>query len=46
MAEITRLMGCSGWLELDFVEREKTPSEIMEIGSRYHSYGLSLSIII
>ncbi|NHX36955.1 IS6 family transposase, partial [Halolamina sp. R1-12] len=25
MAEITRLSGHSDWIELDFVERERTP---------------------
>ena len=43
MAEITRLSGSSDWLELDFVERERTPSELMELGIRYHLSGLSLS---
>ena len=43
MAEITRLSGCSDWLELDFVERERTPSELMKLGIRLHLAGLSLS---
>ena len=43
MAEITRLSGCNDWLELDFVERERTPSQLMKLGIRYHLSGLSLS---
>ena len=46
MAEITRLSGCNDWLELDFVERERTPSELMKLGIRLHLAGLSLSNII
>jgi len=43
MAKITRLSGCSDWIELDFVERERTPTELMELGIRLHLAGLSLS---
>jgi putative transposase len=43
MAEITRLSGRSDWIELDFVERERTPSELMQLGIRLHLSGLSLS---
>jgi len=43
MAEITRLSGCSDCIELDFVERERTPSELMSLGIRLHLAGLSLS---
>ena len=43
MAEITRLSGHSDWIELDFVERERTPSELMKLGIRLHLAGLSLS---
>ena len=43
MAEITRLSGRSDWIELDFVERERTPSELMKVGIRLHLSGLSLS---
>jgi putative transposase len=43
MAEITRLSGCSDWLELDFVKRERTPRELMKLGIRLHLAGLSLS---
>ena len=43
MAEITRLSGCSDWLGLAFVERERTPSELMKLGIRLHLAGLSLS---
>ena len=43
MAEIARLSGRSDWIELDFVERERTPSELMQLGIRLHLAGLSLS---
>jgi putative transposase len=43
MAEIARLSGCSDWINLDFVERERTPRELMELGIRLHLAGLSLS---
>jgi putative transposase len=46
MTEITRLSGCGDWLELDFVEREWTPSELMKLGIRYYVSGLSLSNIV
>jgi putative transposase len=43
MPEIVRLSGASDWIELDFVERERTPSRLMELGIRLHLAGLSLS---
>jgi len=43
MAEITRLSGCSEWIDLDFVERERTPRRLMGLGIRLHLAGLSLS---
>ena len=43
MAKITRLSGRSDWIELEFVERERTPSELMQLGIRLHLAGLSLS---
>ena len=43
MAEITRLSGRSDRTESDFVERERTPSELMKIGIRLYLAGLSLS---
>lgn len=43
MAEITRLSGRSDWIELEFVERERTPRELMKLGIRLHLSGLSLS---
>ena len=29
VAKITRLSGCSEWIDLEFVERERTPSELI-----------------
>ena len=43
MVEITRLSGRSNWIELDFVEREWTPSELMKLGIQLHLAELSLS---
>ena len=43
MAKIARLGGCSDWVDLDFVERERTPRQLMELGIRLHLSGLSLS---
>ncbi|EMA41764.1 transposase [Halobiforma nitratireducens JCM 10879] len=43
MAKIARLSGCSDWIELGFVERERTPRRLMELGIRLHLAGLSLS---
>lgn len=43
MPEIDRLSGCSEWIDLEFVERERTPSELMKLGIRLHLSGLSLS---
>jgi len=43
MAEIARLSGRSDWIELEFVERERTPSELMQLGIRLHLAGLLLS---
>ncbi|WP_226043062.1 IS6 family transposase [Natrinema sp. DC36] len=42
MAEIARLSGSSDWIDLDFVERERTPRRLMELGIRLHLAGLSL----
>jgi len=43
MTKITRLGGYSDWLELGFIEREQTPSELMKFGIRLHLAGSSLS---
>jgi putative transposase len=43
MPELARLTGASGWLGLDFVERERTPRRLMTLGIRLHLAGLSLS---
>jgi putative transposase len=43
MAEIARLVGRSDWIDPEFVERERTPQRLMELGIRLHLSGLSLS---
>jgi hypothetical protein len=43
MSEIDRLNGDSDWIDLEFVERERTPEEIVEMGIQLHLAGLSLS---
>jgi putative transposase len=46
MAKIVRLSGRSEWIDVGFVERERTPRELMELGIRLHLSGSSLSNII
>jgi putative transposase len=43
MPEITRLSGDSDWIDLDFVERQRTPEFAMRLGIQMHVAGLSLS---
>ena len=43
MAEFDRLSGDFGWIDLDFVERERTPRQAIEVGIQLHLAGLSLS---
>jgi len=43
MPEIDRLNGGTDWIDLGFVERERTPQEIIEVGIQLHLAGLSLS---
>jgi putative transposase len=43
MPEISRLSGNRDWIDLDFVERERTPEQAMELGIQSHVAGLSLS---
>ncbi|WP_372479081.1 IS6 family transposase [Halomicrobium sp. HM KBTZ05] len=43
MPEITRLSGSREWIDLDFMERERTPEPAMALGIQSHLAGLSLS---
>jgi len=43
MVEIDRLNGDTGWIDLAFVERERTPRQIIEVGIQLHLAGVSLS---
>jgi putative transposase len=43
MAEIARLTGHREWIDLDFVERQRTPEPAMKLGIQMHLAGLSLS---
>ena len=43
MAEFDRLSRDTEWIYLSFVERERTPREVIEKGIRHHLAGLSLS---
>ena len=43
MPETDRLIEFSDWIDLDFVERERTPEQIIEVGIQLHLAGLSLS---
>lgn len=44
MPEIDRLNSVSGRIELDFVEREQTPRELLKLGIHIHVVKISLSI--
>ena len=41
--EIDRLGGSADWIDLEFVQRERTPERIIEVGIQLHLAGLSLS---
>ncbi|WP_255152638.1 IS6 family transposase [Halorarius halobius] len=43
MPETDRLSWCSDWIDLEFMERERTPEQIVEVGIQLHLAGLSLS---
>ena len=43
MPEIARLSGSTDWIDLDFVERERTPEFAMKLGIQMHLAELSLS---
>ncbi|UHQ95110.1 IS6 family transposase [Haloterrigena alkaliphila] len=43
MPKIHCFSGCNDWIDLSFVERERTPRQLMELGIRLHLAGLSLS---
>jgi transposase-like protein len=43
MPEFDRLNGDSGWIDLEFLEGERTPEEIVKVGIQLHLAGLSLS---
>ena len=43
MTKNNRLSGSSSWIDLEFVERERTPRPAIEVGIRLHLSGLSLS---
>ncbi len=43
MSKISRLSGCRDWIDLGFVERERTPESAMALGIQSHVAGLSLS---
>ena len=43
MPKTARLTECTEWIDLDFMERERTPRSVIEKGIRYHLAGLSLS---
>jgi len=43
MAEMTRLSRNSGWIDWDFVERERTSEPAMKLGIQTHLAGLSLT---
>ncbi|ADB63038.1 Transposase and inactivated derivatives-like protein (plasmid) [Haloterrigena turkmenica DSM 5511] len=42
MPKINRFSGCSDWITLSFVERERTPCQQMALGIRFHLAELSI----
>lgn len=40
MPEIRRPGGSSDWIDLDFVERERTPERAMKLGIQMHMAGI------
>ncbi len=42
MAEFDRLNDGIAWIDLSFVERDRTPLWAIEVGIRYHLAGMSL----
>lgn len=42
MGEITHLSRSSDWIDLGFVERERTPKRAIKLGIQMHVAGLSL----
>jgi len=43
MPQTERLGGSIEWIDLEFVERERTPEQLIEVGIQLHLAGLSLS---
>jgi putative transposase len=43
MPETDRLVGSTDWIDLEFVERERTPPKLIEVGIQLRLGGLSLS---
>jgi len=43
MSEIDRLSGDSDWIDLEFMQRERTPEQIVEVGIQLHLAELSFS---
>ena len=43
MAKTDRLNHDTDWIDLSFVQRERTPRQIIQVGIRHHLAGLSLS---
>ena len=41
MVEFDRLSGDIEWIDLEFVERERAPEQIVEVGIQLHLAGLS-----
>jgi putative transposase len=46
MAEIARLTGCTDWIDLEFVERQRTPEPAMKLGIQLQLAGLSNTVSI
>jgi len=43
MPETDRLSGDTDWIDVGFIQRERTPSRLIRVGIQLHLTGLSLS---
>jgi transposase-like protein len=43
MTDLNRLNGSCDWIDLEFMERERTPEQVIEVGIQLYPAGPSLS---
>ncbi|SEP31021.1 hypothetical protein SAMN05216388_10767 [Halorientalis persicus] len=42
MTELDRLSESTEWIDLEFMERKRTPEQIVEVGIQLHLAGISI----